>query len=116
VDNLNEFRRLTHEAHRNALDKGFYEDVEALRQAAMHPNDFEAIMVRLKIARLGLVGTEVAEAIEEVRKGRPVGSELADIVIRTMDLAGFLGIDLASEIANKMQKNLDRPAKHGKLA
>lgn len=40
--------------------------------------------------------------------------ELADVAIRLGDLAGGLDIDLQSEITKKMDKNKDRPYKHGK--
>jgi len=41
--------------------------------------------------------------------------ELADIMIRVMDLAYFKGIDLESHIKAKMRYNSLRPHKHGKL-
>jgi len=111
-----DFIRLTDEAHRNARDKGFYRDVEIVEETIKGSDDYDAVILRLKIARLALIGTEVSEAVEALRVGEDVGPELADIVIRTMDLAGFLGINLGGEIVKKMQKNLDRPAMHGKLA
>ena len=48
--------------------------------------------------------------------GTTHGSELADIVIRTMDLAEYMGINLAEEIQAKMVRNSTREHKHGKLA
>jgi NTP pyrophosphatase (non-canonical NTP hydrolase) len=50
--------------------------------------------------------------------GKPEGlpSELADIVIRVMDVCGGLGIDLDEEIRLKMSHNRRRPAMHNKLA
>lgn len=41
--------------------------------------------------------------------------ELADIMIRVMDLAAYKGIDLEKHIALKMRYNSMRPHKHGKL-
>ena len=40
--------------------------------------------------------------------------ELADIMIRVMDLAAFKGIDLHSHIEGKMNRNALREHKHGK--
>lgn len=40
-------------------------------------------------------------------------SELADVVIRVFDLAGFLGIDIAQVIREKMAYNQNRPHLHG---
>lgn len=77
---------------------------------------------------LMLIVTEVAEAMEEVRDpdfttdsmrapdGKPIGigSELADIVIRTMHLAERLGIDLGEEVVEKLRYNETRSFRHGK--
>lgn len=43
-----------------------------------------------------------------------IGDELADIMIRVMDLAAFKGIDLEKHIDLKMKYNSLRPHKHGK--
>lgn len=76
--------------------------------------------------KLLLVVTEVAEATEEVRDGnmatyfseggKPEGypSELADVVLRVMDMAQQGGIDLAAEIRQKIAYNKTRPFKHGR--
>ena len=40
--------------------------------------------------------------------------ELADIMIRVMDLAAYRGIDLESHIKAKIRYNSTRPHKHGK--
>lgn len=42
-----------------------------------------------------------------------VPSELADIVIRVLDLAEYYGIDMGEAIAQKHAYNLTRPYKHG---
>lgn len=64
---------------------------------------------------LALITSEVSEALEAHRKQETdkLPSELADIVIRTMDLAESLKIDLAKEIIRKHEVNKDRPFKHG---
>lgn len=70
--------------------------------------------------KLMLIVTEVAEACEGQRAGLPdnatggLGEELADIVIRVLDLAGEREIDLGRFIARKMIVNVARPRKHGK--
>lgn len=92
------------------------------------------------ISRLALITTEVAEAIEELRGGhlidetyyptktleapegaerhKPEGvpSELADVVIRALDLAHEASIDLPAMIAEKLAYNTTRPHLHGKKA
>lgn len=86
------------------------------------------------LAKLALVHSEVSEAVEEARvlppsalgdiryresDGKPEGCgiELADAVIRIMDLCGALGIDLEEAIRIKHEFNATRPQRHGgKLA
>lgn len=66
--------------------------------------------------KLMLIVTEVAEAMEAYRVGDKANftEELADIIIRTLDLSGGLGIDIQLAVYNKMLVNFDRPFKHGK--
>lgn len=97
-------------AHKNALIKGWH---EPQRQ----PGELIALM-----------HSELSEALEEIRNGRPVdeiyynrGSkkpegvpvELADCVIRIMDFCGLHDIDLAEAITTKMDYNETRPKRHG---
>ncbi len=94
---------LVDKAHANALDKGFWADVDT--------DD-----PRHVLALLMLITTEVAEAAEAVRKSDPdnFAEELADICIRVFDVAGGMGVDLSEEIVTKMRTNKARPRKHGK--
>jgi NTP pyrophosphatase (non-canonical NTP hydrolase) len=41
--------------------------------------------------------------------------ELADVLIRTLDLACSMGIDIDFYVSEKMRYNEGRPFKHGKL-
>lgn len=84
--------------------------------------------------KLALIHSEVSEALEEYRKGIPLdrvyyeptgdgpkkpegfGVELADAIIRILDLAGYLQIDMAELIALKHNYNLTRSYKHGNKA
>lgn len=106
--------------HANAVQKGFYDGVQVT------PAEIAT--------RLMLIVSEAAEALEDVRNarmttqckpislghgevapGKPEGfpTELADIVIRTLDMAEWLGIDLEKEILQKHAYNQTRPRKHG---
>lgn len=75
------------------------------------------IRILYSIIKLDLIHSEVSEATEALRDGNieHVGEELADIVIRTMDLAEYLGINLEKLIEEKHKVNETRPIKHGKL-
>ena len=60
---------------------------------------------------LALVASEVGEAINECRHEEPTsefGEELADIVLRVLDIAHWHGVDIEKEILDKMQKNEQR--------
>lgn len=64
---------------------------------------------------LALVHSEVSEALEAYRNDDRNGfaEELADIVIRVLDIAAFLKINLDEEIAAKLEKNKSRGFRHG---
>jgi NTP pyrophosphatase (non-canonical NTP hydrolase) len=76
--------------------------------------------------KLLLVVSEISEAAEDLRagldetilnpEGKPCGfgSEMADALIRILDIADSVNIDLAREVAIKMAYNELRPHKHGK--
>lgn len=65
--------------------------------------------------KLALIHSEVSEALEADRMGdqENFAEELADVVIRVLDLCGSMGINLEKAIAEKMEKNKDRSYKHG---
>ena len=57
---------------------------------------------------LALIGSEVGEAVNECRGDEPTenfATELADIILRTADLAHTHGINLAATIRAKMALN-----------
>lgn len=74
--------------------------------------------------RLLMIHTEVSEAVEVLRENPEKMStkiphpqfdeELADIVIRVLDLAASLDIKLSKVIKAKARFNKGRPWKHGK--
>lgn len=99
--------------HQNAKNKGFYDGPLGQR-------------TDLRIASmLALVHSEVSEALEDVRKGhmkteiesdgKPVGfpSELADIVIRVLDMAEWMGIDMNAVMKLKHDYNCTREYRNG---
>lgn len=109
-------RQWQREVHRLAREKGWWPDEAA-------PVTTEAIL-----AKLALVHSEVSEATESARvaelemhikDGKPEGMavELADAVIRIMDLCGALDLDLQGAIETKHEFNATRSHRHGgKLA
>lgn len=61
-------------------------------------------------AAIEAAGRSFNEALEA--EGYP--TELADIIIRTLDLAYMLGIDIHQAVQNKLAFNAGRGHKHGK--
>lgn len=69
-----------------------------------------------QIVKLGLLCSEVGEAIEAVRieDKKNLAEECADIFIRLADFCEAYKIDLEEEVRNKMKKNELRARMHGK--
>lgn len=116
ADALND---LAQEISEIAESKGFW-DIEAAGENAIVP------------LKLCLVHSEISEALEEHRKlyddddpSHYTGmtplqedkftEELADAVIRLLDIVGFLGLDQFGQILlEKVEKNRQRPYLHSK--
>lgn len=105
---------LQHEIHRNNIDHGFW--------AEERSNLYE---------KLALAHSEISEALEVLRDGHDpaqvwyrttdskpegFGMELADTVIRLLDVAERCGIDLWGCVEEKHEFNKSRPFMHGKQA
>lgn len=127
-DNALDIASVQARVHANARSKGWYDGLPSDPTTDPH----------IIPARLMLIVSEVSEAMEEMRhagsdmetlsrvdmsepiptqpgKRKPVGfaSELADVVIRVLDLAAYLGIDMTEAIRVKMAFNETRIQRHG---
>lgn len=107
---IKELQAMVHEL---AVNKGWYDNL----QSPYQPHTIAAWLCNIH--------GEVSEALECVRggeldlvvgvTGKPTGfpSELADVVIRCLDTAGAMGIDLGEVIEQKHAYNQTRPYRHG---
>ena len=66
-------------------------------------------------AILALITSEVSEALEDFRKDdkEHFAEEIADVLIRVLDLTGGMGIDIDAEISKKLEINKKRGFRHG---
>lgn len=110
---------LSIQANDTALGHGFYDDAAAVEDTLNSfdaPEEVVAAADRhFLMTQLALITSEVGEAMQAVRRGEELGPELADVIIRTLDLAAAEGIDIGAAVVDKMIYNEGRPYKHGRL-
>lgn len=115
--NINEMAK---EAYKNAEEKGFLEAwnliIDLRSEMKLDYKEYKSLRNNIIGNLLMEVTSEVAECHQALKKenSENFNEELADVVIRIGTIAELLGIDLAAEIANKIEINKDRPYLHGK--
>ncbi len=68
------------------------------------------------MVQLMLIVTEVAAAAEAYRKREGddrIKEELADVIIRALDMAAYWGYDIDKAVRDKVEKNKTRGFRHG---
>ena len=100
-----EFDAVAQEVNHIAIEKGWWEGER---------NEGELI---------ALMHSELSEALEAIRNGNPpddkipeftgVEAELADVIIRIMDISAAKGYRVGEAVVAKINYNKNRPYKHG---
>lgn len=114
--NIN-LEELAYKIHQNAIDKGFWDPINRMEEE-------DRIIFYLK--QLAMIHSEVSEILEAIRKEKgehQVVEEMADVLIRLLDL--WCGMKrnedikktlLTNVLIEKINKNTERPKMHGVLA
>lgn len=101
------FDELAEQLHKTAVEKGFW------------PDDVDDIFITKQLMMIVSEAVEVMEAIRKDKGEEQIAHEVADILIRTLDLyAGLvehgytrMSLDYATE--QKISINKNRPERHG---
>jgi len=126
-----EINDIMYEAYTNAVSKGFY-DCKNCRGKGCDPCNYTGTELNMNIPeRLMLCVSELGEAMEAHRKNKfshdivendkkyfeknikdTFEDEMADVIIRVLDLCHYMKIDIESHIRAKMDYNKTRPKFH----
>lgn len=110
---LNDLDDVSFTLNANAREKGFWD------------SNTEENRILFYLKQLAMVHSEVSETLEAIRKEKGddvVVEELADIIIRVLDLYagmatdGYTKASLQKSLQAKVAKNTTRPRMHGVLA
>lgn len=98
---------LAEQLHVTAVDKGFW------------PENVDDIFVTKQLMMIVSEAVEVMEAIRKDKGQQEVADEMADILIRTLDLYaglvenGYTSVSLDAALEAKTNFNKTRPERHG---
>jgi NTP pyrophosphatase (non-canonical NTP hydrolase) len=120
---------LSKQIHQNAIEKGFYEGKKNIAEMLMliitevaeaceadrkeNHSDLSSFEFSMQDYTAEDSPTSFQHEFQRLIKNT-FEDELADIMIRVMDLAGYMKIDLEKQIELKMKYNSLREHKHGK--
>lgn len=104
---------LAKDLHNTAQEKGFWEPTKRIQEQDAF------IFYAKQIAMIHSEATEVLEALRKDKGEQAIVEELADIIIRVLDLwagldaNGVTNVSLEQTLIKKMRINEERPHLHG---
>jgi NTP pyrophosphatase (non-canonical NTP hydrolase) len=119
------FRETAQEVHATARSKGWWDSRDGMERLSASESSalLEFTKATLDAACIALIHSELSEAIEAARAGDPpddkipeysgVEAELADVIIRIMDIAAHRGWRVGDAVEAKMAMNRGRSRMHG---
>ena len=130
--------KLSKQIHENAKSKGFYDNEKNLGEmlCLIHSEiseALEALRISKYYSNCGVENEWIIKGMADKNYGATFNDdlffkeqfenmvkssfedELADVVIRVLDLCAFKGVDIESHVKAKMRYNCLRPHRHGKL-
>jgi len=118
IEQVNSIANLQDEIHQGNVKAGWWTDLDSGVDLAAEARANTRLGKALVAEKLALVHSEVSEGLEGARKSLPddklphrpmLEVELADAIIRILDLGGALGLDIAGAIKEKLEFNKVRP-------
>jgi NTP pyrophosphatase (non-canonical NTP hydrolase) len=103
----NTLDNMAYDIHQTAIDKGFW------------PEQVDDIFITKQLMMIVSEAVEVMEAIRKDKGKQEVADEMADIIIRTLDLYqglrdnGYVDNQLQVALNKKTDFNKSRPERHG---
>lgn len=111
---------LSTDAHITSVNHGFYYDIERLIDKLAGVDQPELVEIAKRnfvLSQLSKISGEVGEAVSAIQHNEPyeLWEEMADVVIRLLDLAAYIECPIGDVIIKKMAVNENRPYLHGKV-
>lgn len=117
---MNHITKLSREIYNNNFNVGWWTTHDESLRPILSPQNgtkYSKDCATLIASKIALCHSELSEALEGMRKGlmddhlphrSMVEVELADTIIRILDLSGYLGLDIGTAIEEKLEYNSKR--------